>query len=267
MLKRHQSTDGVVTYRSALLENLGTPHAFSTRLGGLSPRPFDSMNLGNPNGCAIQDLRDRIRDNYAILLRTIGLEGRPWTYLHQVHGSKAVRVEHGKYHDNDHKADVLVGDDPERALSVRIADCVPILLASDDGKIVSAVHAGWRGVVSGAVLEALNEMDRWRGVKPHRVIAAIGPSIGFDAFEVGGEVLDEFAAALGSDAPLRRRPDGKGHVNLRQALRRQLTTAGIPVEHIDSTDRCTYTHSEEFFSHRRDKGITGRMAALIAPAR
>ena len=267
MLKRHQSTDGVVTYRSALLEDLGAPHAFSTRLGGLSPRPFDSMNLGNPNGCAIQDLRERIRDNYAILLRTIGLEGRPWTYLHQVHGSKAIRVERGKPHNNDHKADVLVGDDPDRPLSVRVADCVPVLLASDDGKIVSAVHAGWRGVVAGAVIQALHEMDNWRGIKPNRVIAAIGPSICFDAFEVGPEVLDEFESALGSDAPLRRGEDGKGQVNLRQALHRQLLSAGVRPENIDTTDRCTHTHSEEFFSHRRDQGITGRMAALIAPAR
>ena len=267
MLRRHEDSDGVVTYRSALLEEVGTPHAFSTRIGGLSPRPFDSMNLGNPNGCAIQDLRERIRENYGILLRSVGLEGREWTYLHQVHGARAVRVERGKKHDNDLKADVLVGDDAERALTVRVADCVPVLLASDDGKVVAAVHAGWRGVVAGAVVEALSEMERWRGVKAERVVVAIGPSIGADAFEVGGEVLDEFIAAFGRSAPLRRRLDGKGTVDLREAIKRQLLAAGVRERNIDHTDRCTYTHAEEFFSHRRDKGITGRMAAVIAAAR
>jgi len=267
MLKRHESADGVVVYRSALLEEVGTPHGFSTRIGGLSPRPFDSMNLGNPNGCEVQDLRERIRENYRILLRAVGLEGRQWMYLHQVHGARAVRVERGKKHDNDLKADVLVGDDAERALSVRVADCAPVLLASEDGKLVAAVHAGWRGIVAGAVVEALGEMEKWRGVKPDRVIAAIGPSIGFDAFEVGGEVIDEFQRAFGEDAPVRRRDDGKGHVDLRETLRRQLLGAGVREKNIDCTDRCTYSHADEFFSHRRDKGITGRMAAVIAAAR
>jgi hypothetical protein len=98
------------------------------------------------------------------------------------------------------------------------------------------------------------------------VVAAIGPCIGFESFEVGGEVLDEFSRAFGSDAPIRRRDDGKGHVDLREALRRQLLEAGVAELRIDTTDRCTYTHVEEFFSHRRDKGITGRMAAFVAPA-
>jgi YfiH family protein len=265
MLERHVSTDGVVTYRSRLLSALGTPHAFSTRLGGLSPKPFDSMNLGNPTGCDLRDLTERIRQNYRILLRATGLGGRDWMHLHQVHGARVVRVERGRQHDNSQQADVLVGDDPARVLSVRIADCVPILLASDDGRLVSAVHAGWRGVVGGAVIAALEEMNRWRDVPASRVVAAIGPSIGFDAFEVGPGVLGEFSREFGSDAPIRKRDDGKGHVNLREAMRLQLLTAGMPEEHIDVTDRCTHTHADEFFSHRRDRGITGRMAAIIAP--
>ena len=265
MLQRHTSTDGVVTYRSPLLAQLNVPHAFSTRLGGLSPKPFDSMNLGNPNGCDVRDLTDRIRENYKLLLRSAGLEGRELLHLHQVHGPRVIRVARGRHHDNNEKADALVGDDPTRVLSVRVADCVPVLLASDDGRLVAAVHAGWRGVVAGAALSALEEMNRWRDVPASRVVAAIGPSISFDAFEVGPEVLDEFTTAFGPGAPLRRRDDGKGHVDLREALRRQLEAAGVLPAHIDTTDRCTHAHADEFFSHRRDHGITGRMAAIIAP--
>jgi len=264
MLQKHTSTDGVVTYRSPLLTQLGVPHAFSTRLGGLSPKPFDSMNLGNPNGCEIRDLTDRIRENYKLLLRSAGLEGRELLHLHQVHGPRVVRVERNHPHDNNQKADALVGDDATRVLSVRIADCVPVLFATEDGRLVAAIHAGWRGVVAGVALSALEEMNRWRDVPAGRVVAAIGPSISFEAFEVGPEVLDEFATAFGPEAPIRRREDGKGHVDLREALRRQLVNAGIPEAHIDATDRCTHTHSDEFFSHRRDRGITGRMAAVIA---
>ncbi|HEY8750597.1 MAG TPA: peptidoglycan editing factor PgeF [Tepidisphaeraceae bacterium] len=265
MLERHTSIDGVVTYRSRLLTEIGTPHAFSTRLGGLSVKPFDSMNLGNPNGCDIQDLTERIRKNYRILLRATGLGERDWMHLHQVHGARVVRVERGKPHDNSQKADVLVGDDPNRVLSVRVADCVPVLLASDDGKLAAAVHAGWRGVIDGAAVAAMEEMNRWRDVPSSRIVAAIGPSIGFDAFDVGPEVLDEFSRVFGNNAPIRRCEDGKGYVDLREALRRQLLVAGVPEGQIDLSDRCTHTHADEFFSHRRDKGVTGRMAAVIAP--
>ena len=95
------------------------------------------------------------------------------------------------------------------------------------------------------------------------VIAAIGPCIGFDAFEVGPEVVDEFVARFGPAAPVRTRKDGKGHVDLREAVRRQLVDAGVSPDRIDTTDRCTFRDDGEFFSHRRDNGVTGRMAAVI----
>jgi copper oxidase (laccase) domain-containing protein len=97
------------------------------------------------------------------------------------------------------------------------------------------------------------------------VIAAIGPCIGFDNFEVGPEVLEQFAQKFGAAAPIRRRDDGKGYVDLRAAIRRQLLAAGVAENQIDSTDRCTFRDAEEFYSHRRNQGITGRMAALISP--
>ena len=101
-------------------------------------------------------------------------------------------------------------------------------------------------------------------VEPARCAAAVGPCIGFDAFEVGREVLAVFRAAFGPEAPVRARPDGKGHVDLREAVRRQLVAAGVPEDRVDTTDRCTVRDVEEFFSHRRDNGVTGRLAAIIA---
>jgi hypothetical protein len=145
---------------------------------------------------------------------------------------------------------------------VRVADCVPVLLSTTDGRHVAAVHAGWRGVVAQAVIGSLREMV---GTNTRGVVAAIGPAIGYDSFEVGEEVLKEFTKTFGADAPVRAVGGGKGRVDLRECLRRQLVAAGVPEERIDLTDRCTYRDSDEFFSHRRDKGITGRMAALISP--
>jgi YfiH family protein len=265
MLTRTISSTGVVTYFSPLLRDLGVPHAFSTRLGGISRKPFDSLNLGNPNGYDVQDLRENIHRNYRLLQDAAGCADCELVYLHQVHGRHVARVRRDQPHDNNLKGDALVGDDPRRVLSVRVADCVPLLLSGGNGRVVAAVHAGWRGVVAGVAIAALEEMNRSSDVPARRIIAAIGPSIGCDAFEVGPDVVDEFEKKLGPDAPVRRRSDGKGRVDLRESLRRQLVLAGVPAGQIDLTDRCTYSHSEEFFSHRRDKGLTGRMAAIIAP--
>lgn len=261
MLQRIAAENGVVFYRSPLLHDLGVPHGFSTRLGGISPPPFDSLNLGNPNGCAIQDDYEHIWSNYDRLLEAVGTVGTTLCRVHQVHADRVVRVEADRPHSPDEKADALVTDDPAGALSVRVADCVPILLASSDGRQVAAVHAGWRGVVSEVALRAIDAM----GIQPVDIRAAIGPCIGFDAFEVGPEVLDAFVSLLGDRAPIHRRDDGKGHVDLRGAVRLQLEQAGVGSAHIDSTDRCTVAHADEFFSHRRDQGVTGRMAAVIAP--
>jgi YfiH family protein len=260
MLEKSVCADGVVTYISPLLRSIGVPHAFSTRIGGISPPPFDSLNLGNPGGCDVRDDSDRIRRNYRLLLRAAGCDGGELLAVHQVHGGGVVHVKRGQPHDNDTKADALVSDDAARVLSVRVADCVPVLLSTGDGRAVAAIHAGWRGVIAGVALTALEILRTHGG----NAVAAIGPSIGFEAFEVGPEVLDEFTRAFGDDAPIRRDADGKGRVDLRQCIRRQLLGAGVPEDRIDQTDRCTYAHAEEFFSHRRDNGISGRMAAIIA---
>jgi YfiH family protein len=261
-LVRRTTPDGVVYYASPLLEAAGLPHAFSTRIGGVSPPPFDSMNLGNPSGCATQDQDARIDENYRRLQRAVGCESRRRCWAHQVHGGDVLTVNADEPFENGQRADALVSDDPERVMAVRVADCVPILFATSDGRRVAAVHAGWRGVIAGVAPHALQELIGERG-SLEGVIAAIGPCIGFDAFEVGPEVIAEFVARFGPAAPVQTRNDGKGHVDLREAVRRQLVNAAVLPGRIDTTDRCTFRDQEEFFSHRRDNGVTGRMAALI----
>lgn len=258
-LERAVQQNGVVIYVSPQLKAIGVPHAFSTRVGGTSAGVFGTLNLGNPSGVQEQDADERIQENYRRLQHPIGLAERQRCYVHQVHGGVVVPVETGKPHDGRTKADALVTRDPGRLLSVRYADCTPVLMSDDTGKVVAAVHAGWRGVIAGVVPRALATM----GVEAKRVVAAIGPCITQDAFEVGPEVVEEFRKAFGGDAPVRVRPDGKGMVDLIESIRRQLVSAGVPNDQIDLTDRCTYRDADEFFSHRRDKGVTGRMAAVI----
>lgn len=262
MLER-VTRNGIAWYASPLLRQAGVSHAFSTRIGGVSSAPFDTLNFGNPNGQATQDSQSNIDQNYRALLDAMDLPGREICRVHQVHGNcVALTPSHGAF-DVHAKADAIVGDDPHRVLTVRVADCVPLLLAIEDGSRVAAIHAGWRGLIAGVALEALSLLLQGTRHAAESVIAAIGPSIGFDAFEVGPEVLDEFTATFGSRAPLRRRSDGKGHVDLKRALRIQLEEAGL--QYIDTTDQCTATNRNDFFSHRRDSGITGRMIAAIAP--
>ncbi len=268
MLKRISNADGLVWYISPLLSAAGVRHAFSTRLGGCSPPPFDSLNLGNPSGSPIQDDYDRIWANYRTLLTAIDCPGEAPLRVHQVHGCGVVEARSHTAFDVNCRADAIVSDDPARPVSVRIADCVPVLLASANGRCVAAIHAGWRGIVAGVVPGALASLMRIAANRSAAdVIAAIGPSIGPGAFEVGPEVLDEFEKLLGNNAPIRRVPGGKGYVDLREAIRLQLVAAGVGAARIDTTDCCTFRDVHEFFSHRRDNGITGRLAAIIAPNR
>ena len=266
LLERKSHSNGPVYYVSPRLREIGVPHAFSTRLGGLSPAPFDSLNLGNPAG-GIRDDRERILDNYRLLENAAGFAGRDRCWLHQIHSAVVARVGSETPHDNSSQGDAMVTSEPAFALSVRVADCCPVLLASDDGKRVAAIHSGWRGTVgdaTGVALIGLMKPDaNGLAIAPKNIVAAIGPCIGFDTFEIGADVLDEFERVLGADAPIRRRSDGKGYADIRETIRILLLRAGVLEPNIDTTDRCTHRDVELFYSHRRENGVTGRMAAMI----
>ena len=264
LLVRHVAENGAVVYRSRQLSMAGAGHAFSTRVGGVSRPPFDSLNFGSPTGAAAQDPADNVRDNYARLLGAAGLGGFDRASVWQVHGAGVAVVGRGGF-DCGRKADALVTAEPGRAVSVRTADCCPVLLATADGRAVAAVHAGWKGAVAGVVAAAVAELCRVAAVGPDAVVAAVGPCIGVDAFEVGPEVLAAFAGRFGEATVRRDGAGGKGHADLAEACRRALSAAGVPADRIDTTDRCSHRDADEFFSHRRDHGMTGRMAAVIAP--
>ena len=262
MLIRRRTASGLTIYVSPLLQRIVVPHAFSTRDGGVSGKPFDSLNLGMIGGSAVQDSLANILENYRRLSAAIGCEDRGRCWVHQVHGNRVCDVRPGEAFENDQKADALVTDDPRRLVSIKYADCVPVLLSTADGGAVAAVHAGWRGVVAGVVPAAVHRLAERANALAATLVAAIGPCIGFERFEVGPEVIEAFKNVFGEDAPVR--PAGeKGFIDLQEAVRRQLLQAGLPSDQIDLTDRCTVRDGDEFFSHRRDRGVTGRMAAII----
>lgn len=258
-------TGGPVVLRSAVLG--GVPHGFATRRGGVSAGIFASLNFGNP-GDLPPDRRDppeNIRENFRRLLGAAGCSGRELVEVHQVHGGavhivRAGRPAHAGEHDT--RADAIVTDDPARALAVRIADCAPVLLASGDGRIVGAVHAGWRGVIAGVLPAAVGAM---RDLGATEIRAAIGPCISVEHFEVGPEVAAEFERVFPGLGVVRAGRGDRSMVDLKAALAAQADRAAAAA--VEVLPHCTYADPSLFFSHRRDGGVTGRTAAVIAPTR
>ena len=259
MLERIEHDNGLVTYQSGLLREIGVVHAFTTRVGGISDGPYGSLNLGPLTKGESTDHNTSVSENFRRLRKAIGAERTMRTMVKQVHGrgvwqppAEPVRIE------DTPEADAMITDNPLHLLVIRVADCVPILLASKDGRRVAAVHAGWRGIVAGVIPETV---ERFGPV----AAAAIGPCISIDHFEVGEEVAAAFDEANLGDT-VDRATHAKPHADLRAAARLQLERAGVAG--IDTTDRCTYRDADEFFSHRRDvthrgQATTGRMAAVI----
>jgi hypothetical protein len=194
--------------------------------------------------------------------------------VHQVHGAavhvvRAGELTHRTSDASTTKADAIVTDDSARIACVRVADCAPVLMAGCNrvGRVVAvaAVHAGWRGCVGGVVERAADALG---ALGAERLVAAVGPCIGPDAFEVGPEVAEAFWARFGRDSQLVRARASVGgvekfDVDLAGALRRQLLACGVEHKAIDMLAECTCSNSERFFSHRRDRGMTGRMAGFI----
>lgn len=202
-------------------------------------------------------------DNCRRLARAFGVAEDQLIFVRQVHGRGVLVVrEHDEVPD-EVAADVIVCTDRTRVAVVRVADCVPILVADRRGQAVAAVHAGWRGTVAGAATAAI-EVLRGLGILPASLVAAIGPSIGPCCYQVDAPVRDallptspQAAAWFDVDGP------HKWRLDLWEANRAQLVAAGVPEGSISLARACTAHNPEQFFSYRRDGATTGRMVAAI----
>jgi polyphenol oxidase len=197
---------------------------------------------------------------------TLGVEMGSLVRMRQVHcagvfdegsGSRFLSLSF----DDWPEADIAVTSDPAVAVSVRAADCVPILLSDPRTGAVGAVHAGWKGTAEGAVMVAVRAMTSRYGTRPHDVVAAVGPSIGPCCYEVGFELAARFSAH--PEAPTWFTRDAKPHLDLWRATRDQLVRAGVPEPHINVCRLCTFDHPALFHSYRRDGANAGRLVAAI----
>jgi polyphenol oxidase len=231
----------------------GFPHGFTTRQGGGSEPPFDSLNLGGSVG----DDPVRVAGNWRRVVRETGLA---FARVRQVHGARAVCLDSATAPALE--ADAVLSRTLGLAACISVADCVPVLLADPASGAVAAVHAGWRGTIARAAAEAVRALAAEVGAAPERLLAAVGPAIGPCCYEVSPDLAARFAAEIGPGVVRR---SGAPTLDLWESNAAVLRGAGVAAERIETVRRCTSCERDLFFSHRRDAGRTGRQVAFIAP--
>ncbi|HEU5404980.1 MAG TPA: peptidoglycan editing factor PgeF [Gaiellaceae bacterium] len=215
---------------------------FTTRLGGVSEGPFESLNLGRKSGDDIE----RVDENRRIACEAAGADVERLALNYQVHSNRVLRAAAGARGEH---ADGLWTDEPGLPILAMSADCLPIALVRTNGApAVAVLHAGWRGLLEGIVPSGVAALGA------ENLAAAVGPAIGPCCFEVGEEVAAPYRERFG-DAVVRG-----GHLDLWASAERALRAAGVG--RIDRFDRCTACEPEAFFSHRRDAGRTGRQGVI-----
>ncbi len=246
--------------RSAVLR---VPHGFPTRLGGVSEGPYASLNCAFTVG----DEPGHVEQNLERLARAAGVPQGRLLSVQQVHGDVVLEVPlaAGDTATPDDfpqlgVADALVSAQEGTAIGVRTADCAPVLLEDPDGHQVAAVHAGWRGVIAEILPKAVEALCR-RGARPASLRAAVGPCIQRCCFEVDEDLGARFERRFGSTV-LVREPGRRPRVDLPGALAVQLEALGISSDRRELFRACTHCDGR-FFSHRRDRGVTGRHFSFI----
>lgn len=225
--------------------------AQSTRRGGVSISPFNSLNLGK----STDDLLENVIQNRKLFFNDLNVPLENISLSKQVHGSEILIVDKPVIAEG---YDAMITNKPNCFLAVSIADCVPILIHDAKTNVVAAIHAGWRGTVENIVLKVLKKMQSQFNTQGNDCFVFIGACISFEAFEVGDEVADQF-----EDLVKKRMGSNKYHVNLKAANQIQLTAFGVPDQNIEISKHCTVKDNDLFFSHRHENGKTGRMMAVI----
>ena len=282
-------------------------HAFSTRRGGLSRGPSAGLNLGFTPG----EPRTRVRKNRELFFRQFGVEHFALASLRQVHSANVYQVVRATSGEAEYRlggnrpsgvaqpaGDALLTEEAGILLSMRTADCLPVLLVDPKHRAVAAVHAGWRGALAHLMGKAVGEMRRMYGSEPQSLFAVLGPSIRACCYEVGEEVLEAFQGRFPhankffrrvseprASRPKRRpfssssvQSPGHGssgappiHLDLVAVAQDQLLAAGLAPRHVAAVDFCTACRTDLFYSYRQEGRRTGRMLAVIgicpAPSR
>ncbi len=233
--------------------------AFSTRLGGVSEPPFDSLNLGFKSG----DKSEAVLENRRVLAKSLDLDLRVLTFAHQVHADNVTLIDKSLVGAGNGlsplvlpETDGLITGLEDVGLVVLSADCLPIILIDPLKKICAAVHAGWRGTLKRIAAKTVADMMR-QGAVASRIKAFLGPAIGECCMEVASDLFEQFSTAFDL-GPVTEKP----HLNLPGINETILIGAGLLPQNIENMKLCTSCRPDLFFSWRRD-GQTGRQGAIV----
>lgn len=233
-------------------------HAISTRHGGTSPAPYDTLNLSRTAGDDIANVAANLGRFHAAL----GLDPAATVSAFQAQADRVAVVGLAERGTIVRDVDALLTNKPGVALLLRYADCVPIILFDPVNSAVALVHAGWRGTVAKIATKAARAMCDAFGTRPQDLIAGVAPSIGPCCYQVGADVIQRTRDAFGqADRLLTTQTDGTIHLDLWQANMVQLRSLGV--RRIESSEICTSHHTEDFFSWRAEQAKTGRFGAMV----
>lgn len=244
----------------------GLVHGVTTRRGGVSEGPFSSLNLGTKTG----DDPQRVVCNSNKLFSHLRWDPFSVVIPNQAHGKNVVMITRERWNTDRAPHDrILSGVDglttKEKGmlLVIKVADCIPVFLYDPASPAISLIHAGWRGTASGIIEQGVSEMEASFGTNPKTIQAGIGPGIGGCCYEVKEDVREAFINQNLDDSLRQIGADNKIFLDLKKAIFLELINRGLHQDNIEIAPECTFCNPDLFFSHRRDNGQTGRMAAVI----
>jgi YfiH family protein len=236
-------------------------HGIFTRNGGASAAPWNTLNVGGNVG----DDPRAVRRNHELMFASLLLSERRACTVWQVHSADVVMAT-GPVLGRRWLAlaDGMITDRPDTPLTMRYADCAPLMFCDPSRGVIGIAHAGWRGTAQGVARQTVNAMTQAYGCKPSDIQAGIGPSIGPERYQVGEDVVGAVHTYFGTtDGLIRRDPtDHTTYLDLWAANRLDLERAGV--EQIEVAGLCTAQRTDEFFSHRAENGRTGRFGAVVS---
>lgn len=249
---------GKISYLQPDWAGNGIVTGFTTRNGGSSRPPFNSLNLGFHTG----DQQAAVEANRTALARAFDLQPHMLLTVQQVHGSEILIIDQPNP-DLSHflrvECDAVITCQPGIMIGVLVADCYPVVIYDPDRPAAGVVHAGWRGAAAGLIGRTVQAMGEMFGSRPERLCAAIGPGIGGHGYEVDRPVREAFRAGAGDWEKIAKETSlGHWLLDLRLSCQLQLAAAGIAGSRVDAVAECTCCHRETFYSYRRDSGRTGR---------
>jgi polyphenol oxidase len=256
-MKEHHD-NGLPFFRFDNFPTNGQQHAIFTRQGGVSPAPFDTLNMSI-------SVADDHANVYANRQRAYSLYGRTndtLAHAHLTHGAEVALVNHQDHGRLAGRVDGLITNLPGCGLTMNFADCAPIFLYDPEKQAIGLGHAGWQGAVKHLPAALVKAMQEAFGSDPAALLAGVGPCIGPCCYEIGEPVITAVQQAFPNDPSLLIANDGpRPHFDLPAANRRSLQAAGV--RHVELAGLCTACRTDLFFSHRAEKGKTGRFGVLF----